>query len=237
MKWLVLLFLLSSGLVQASEIGETVGYSVPIENAVDGQVICKENNKFELCSTEYSVNMAGVYNEKPAIYLDDNISGNKPLVSTGKAWVLVEGNIKKGDYITSGKTLGVAKKAERTGVILGIAMEDNISGKIPVLVGIKSMAINLGTGGNVWDSVKRGFIFPNIDALSSLRYWLAILICIVSFTIGFVYFGRISKTGIEAMGRNPLAGKMIQINIVLNMILIALIMIGGLALAYAIVVI
>jgi len=234
--------------VKASEIGETVGFSVPIEGKSinDGNIICKENNKFELCTDEYSVNLAGVYNEKPALLIDDNNAGSKPLISAGKAWVLVSssnGNIERGNYITTSKTAGVGMKAGKSGIILGIAMDNYVAddkttiGKILVLVGIKSVAMNSGTGGNLADSVKQGFMFPNLDSMASLRYWLAILICIVSFAIGFIYFGRISKTGIEAMGRNPLAGKMIQVNIILNVILIILIMIGGLALSYAIVVI
>ncbi len=234
----ILVLVFAVEVVSASEIGETVAFSIQMTGEVlDGQIICREQKEFGLCNKEYANSMAGVYNEKPALYIDDNMDGSKPLISNGKAWVLIEGSIEKGDYVTSSKTKGYGMKADRSGIILGIAMEAGSDKKIPVLVGIKSVANAESSGGNLLDSVKQGLVFPNFDALASLRYWLAILICIVSFTIGFIYYGRISKTGIEAMGRNPLASRMIQLNIIFNLILITLIMVGGLALAYAIVVI
>jgi hypothetical protein len=55
---------------------------------------------------------------------------------------------------------------------------------------------------------------------------------ILSFVIAVGYFGRISSLGIEALGRNPLAGRMIIFSIVLHVILALAIVGVGVAAAY-----
>jgi F0F1-type ATP synthase membrane subunit c/vacuolar-type H+-ATPase subunit K len=57
-------------------------------------------------------------------------------------------------------------------------------------------------------------------------------VVILSFILGFISFGRIANTGVEALGRNPLAGKMIQFGIFLNVLITISIVIAGFALAY-----
>ena len=57
---------------------------------------------------------------------------------------------------------------------------------------------------------------------------------LISFSLGFIYFGRVAKTGIEAMGRNPMAGKMIQLSVLFNIIVTVIIVLIGLAIAYLI---
>jgi F0F1-type ATP synthase membrane subunit c/vacuolar-type H+-ATPase subunit K len=57
---------------------------------------------------------------------------------------------------------------------------------------------------------------------------------IISFTLGMIYFGRASRTGIEAVGRNPLAKRVIQLTIFLNIVLTIVIVMVGLAIAYLI---
>jgi len=73
--------------------------------------------------------------------------------------------------------------------------------------------------------------------LASLRYLLAILVAMTSFILGFVYFGRVAKGGVEAIGRNPLARRAIQIGGALNLVLTLSIMAGGIVLAYVILII
>jgi len=231
----------------ASDISGNVGVAVNIsgENILDGDVICSQGKELVVCNGEYSPDMAGVYTQRPAVYLDDNKDSSKPLISSGTTQVLVSsinGNIEKGDYVTTSKQSGIAMKADKSGNVLGIAMEAYSSddkeamGKIDVLVNIKTVSTSSSPGGDVMQALKQGIMFPNLTALASLKYWLAILIALAAFSVGFIYFGRISKAGIEAMGRNPLAGRMIQLNLVLNILLTAVIMIGGLILAYAILV-
>ncbi|HRN96392.1 MAG TPA: hypothetical protein PLD54_03025, partial [Candidatus Levybacteria bacterium] len=64
------------------------------------------------------------------------------------------------------------------------------------------------------------------------KYFLAGLIMVLAFVIGFFSFGRIANTGIEALGRNPLASRMIQLGIMLNVLITVAIIASGLVMAY-----
>ena len=55
-----------------------------------------------------------------------------------------------------------------------------------------------------------------------------------SFVMGFVYFGRVARSGIEAIGRNPLASRIIQFNVILHILISIVIVLVGLAIAYLI---
>jgi F0F1-type ATP synthase membrane subunit c/vacuolar-type H+-ATPase subunit K len=61
-----------------------------------------------------------------------------------------------------------------------------------------------------------------------------VLIVLLSFVLGLVYFGRASRAGIEAIGRNPLAKRAIQMSIVMYVALSIVIILVGLAIAYLI---
>jgi hypothetical protein len=76
-----------------------------------------------------------------------------------------------------------------------------------------------------------------VAPLESLRYLLAFIIAIVSFGLGFLYFGRVIKTGVEAIGRNPLASRTIQATIFVNIVITIVIVGTGLALAALILII
>jgi F0F1-type ATP synthase membrane subunit c/vacuolar-type H+-ATPase subunit K len=57
---------------------------------------------------------------------------------------------------------------------------------------------------------------------------------VVAFTLGLVYFGRIARAGVEAMGRNPMAKRMIQLSVLLHVVLTIIIVLTGLGIAYLI---
>ena len=59
---------------------------------------------------------------------------------------------------------------------------------------------------------------------------------ILSFVIAVFFFGRVSTTGVEAIGRNPLAGKLIMTSVVLHLGLAAGIILIGVAVGYIILV-
>jgi len=59
-------------------------------------------------------------------------------------------------------------------------------------------------------------------------------IVLISFTIGFVYFGRVTTRGVEALGRNPLASRTIQLNLALNLAFMIVIILVGLGIGYLI---
>jgi F0F1-type ATP synthase membrane subunit c/vacuolar-type H+-ATPase subunit K len=77
---------------------------------------------------------------------------------------------------------------------------------------------------------------PLLEPIESLRYLLAIAMVLIAFTLGMIYFGRSSRAGIEAIGRNPLAKKVIQLTVFMNIILTVVIVLVGLGIAYLILV-
>jgi hypothetical protein len=70
------------------------------------------------------------------------------------------------------------------------------------------------------------------EPLKVFKYVISSIIIIASFAFGFIIFSRVINTGIEALGRNPLAGRMIQLSILFNVILVIIIIMSGLGLVY-----
>lgn len=241
-----ILMVLAVAHAQAETTSSGVGFSqqVQINNLTDGSIICTSNKGLKLCDVDYAEEMFGVYSETPAVVIaNQNLTNAKPVVSSGKAYVAVSsvnGPIKIGDYIISSPQAGVGQKADKSGNMLGVAMEDYSNsdkkavGKILVTISIKTSLLSSSSRTNLIGSLKSALLAPTLTPLSSLRYILAMIVAITSFVLGFVYFGRVSKSGLEAIGRNPLARRMIQINMVLNLLMTMAIILGGLLLAYII---
>ena len=204
--------------------GIAISVTIVDKEAKDGNIIVRTKNGYALSKIAYDTNIYGVLTESPSLYLQNTeTAGVKPVLTSGKAYVLVtaiNGKISKNDYITSSTIPGVGQKADKDGRIVGTALE-GYTNQNPKAVGKILIAVN-----------------PNFSSpgsqLTSFRYILAAIIAILSFVIGFVYFGRIARTGVEALGRNPLASKTIQINIVINLFLMVIIILTGLGLAYLI---
>ena len=68
-----------------------------------------------------------------------------------------------------------------------------------------------------------------------LRYLIAAIVAISSMLFSFLTFGRNIARGLEAMGRNPLAKRQIQVMIMVNTLLIVVVSMGGIILALAII--
>lgn len=232
---------------QETSSGVAVSIQYAADETQDGDIVCATGEGGRPCTQEYDATMYGVYTETPAIFLlDNNLDNSKPMITSGKAFVRVNtsgGNIKKGDFITSSSTAGIGKRADKSGNIVGIALEDyensdsGVVGKILVSVGVRPAIVAVSARGNLIETLRQGLLAPTLSPLASLRYVLAVLVAVSAFVLGFVYFGRVAKSGVEAIGRNPLAGRLIQLNVVLNMSLTVSIMVGGLLLAYFILII
>jgi F0F1-type ATP synthase membrane subunit c/vacuolar-type H+-ATPase subunit K len=129
-----------------------------------------------------------------------------------------------------------------SGQVVGIALQDYSSDNpelvddILVQLDIRANVIQQNVRVNLIDALRSGTQAPFLTPLTSLRYILAALITGGAFVIGFASFGKTSGSGVEALGRNPLAHKTIQRSIVFNLILTAVIMMVGLVLAYLILV-
>ena len=153
------------------------------------------------------------------------------MVFVGKSFVRVSsinGEIHAGDFISSSVIPGIGAKVDGYGEVLGIALADYREadhekiGKIPV-------AINIGVN----TPLTRFAAHP----IETLRYFLALLIGSSSVIVGLIYFGKVARSGVEALGRNPLAARMIQVGVFLNLLLTFGIIVTGAVIAYGIIII
>lgn len=241
------LFLTSSS-VFAKDNGSGIALSVPIQdkNVFDGDLVSSQNGDYSLSKEPYDHNVYGIVVLAPAVAFESDLGAKaKPVVNSGDIFVRVStinGQIKQGDPLTTSNIPGVAQKADKTGYIIGIALgsysqkDSKKIGKILVSFAPKyfsgSAASSIRT--NLIDTLKNAPQAMSLSPLVSLRYILAALIAILSFVLGFVYFGKVAMNGVEALGRNPLAAKLIQFSVILNLLLTISIIGVGLAIAYLI---
>jgi len=209
----------------------------------DGDIITATSDGYKLSSYAYDPSVYGVVATNPAVSLREKNSKAMPVISFGKALVRVStinGQIKKNNPITSSSIKGAGQKADVNGFILGIALENysssnpNAIGKILVSIDPHYNATFIGIRTNLVENLKVVAGAPLLSPLTTLRYLLAAIVTITSFVIGFIYFGRIARTGVEALGRNPLAARIIQLGIIINVVLTAGIILIGVGIAYLI---
>jgi hypothetical protein len=229
---------------QVSSSGIAITLEVEGDDINDGDIICKRDNAFKKCEGEYNTEMFGVVVNNPAAaFEEEEKDTNFMVLSNGKAAVRVSsenGNISKGDLITTSNRSGVGVLALKNGYVLGQAIEEYKSdntdsiGTIMTVINIHPATGLSGAKSNLITALREGITAPIFEPLDSLRYLLASLILLLSFVLGFAYFGRVSKTGIEAIGRNPLAGKMIQLSIILHIMITIVIILVGFGMSYII---
>lgn len=231
---------------QVSSTGIAITTQVNDTAAQDGDILCTYSQGIARCNQEYDSAILGVINENPSSSIEDSeVEDGRLVLTSGVSTVRVSsvnGNIEEGDLVTTSENPGVGMKATRNGYVLGIAMEsfksDNPQdvGRIQVIINVHATAGLSGPRGNLLQFIRQGLTVPVFGPVESLRYLLAVAIVIISFTLGMIYFGRASRTGIEAIGRNPLAKRVIQMTVILNITLTIVIVIVGLGIAYLILV-
>lgn len=231
---------------QAIYPGLATSVEITEEGVEDGDIICTSKEGYVKCKEELSSQIFGVVNADPGAAFETSTAteGFYLLVSDGNANVKVTGPVKEGDYITTSATPGRGMVAAKDGYIVGTALTALESGEGTVVVSINIHPTKLtvqedGTttlSGSVtpWQIIREGIKAPILGPVTSLRYILAAFMVVISFVLGFVYFGRVVKTGIEALGRNPLAGRMIQLMVVFNIVIMIVIVGVGLGIAYLI---
>lgn len=251
MRYLIIAFSTFALLISfsANTNGQTssgVAISIPIadKDAKDGNIISSSTNGYVLSSVSYDPSIYGVITEDPSLFIQNtNLPDIKPVITSGKAYVTVStinGAIQPNDFVTSSEIPGVGQKSTINGFILGTALESytevdsNKAGKILVSLNPRFNSSFIGLRGNLIQILRdAGGVF-NLSPLASLRYLLAAIIAVASFLLGFIYFGRVARSGVEALGRNPLAARMIQLGIVFNLLLTLGIMAVGFGIAYLI---
>lgn len=234
----------SSTYAQSQSFGNAVSLSIVGTNIKEGNIIVSTPKGYGLTTTAYDSNTFGVYTESPAIFLQSIAdTQSKPVAISGRVNVLVStinGNIKKNDFITTSTIAGVGQKATRNGMVLGTAIED-YSNSNQAAIGTIQLSLNphfnaafADNRTNILEVLRNASDPTTLTQLTSLRYVLAAFIALISFGIGFVYFGRITTNGVEALGRNPLASRTIQANLILNLVLMVVIIAVGLGIGYMI---
>lgn len=225
----------------------SVGKTIQIqgEQVEDGMIVSFIDGDYALTRQEYDRGMQGVITQTALAYFDDVGSTTTGYIisNTGDALVLVSGEsgeIKKGDFITSSTTLGVGMKSVKNGHVLGTALEEfngknkDQKSRILVALNIHQNAYQRKINTNLLELFKEVSATDYLSLWDWIRYILAAVVAISAFVLGFVYFGKVSARGVEAIGRNPLAGRLIQFGVILNLVLTLGIMIFGLGLAYLI---
>ncbi len=221
--------------------GIAVYIQVLDKNITEGDIVTLSKKGYVLTNAPYDPNIFGVVVTDPAIAFESSQPNSHPVVSEGKVFMRVStinGVIKKGDLITSSTIPGVGQKATESGFIVATALEDYSAasskgvGKILVVLSVGHGSVSSEVRSNLLRTFEFVLKAPYMSPLNVLRYTFAAIMVIGSFLIAVGYFGRISSLGIEALGRNPLASRIILFSIVLHVILAFTIIAVGIAVAY-----
>lgn len=243
------------GLAQAgpeSQVGIANYVDIEDDNLQSGDIIVLKNGTHKKSSEPYEFKMTGVVTDNPAVALDfSETEQNTAVVSSGVQAVRVSGEngpIEQGDYITSSSQPGVGMRASKPGYVLGIAMDDfpgdsaSAIAVIPVSLEVDYSFNPLYKGepgesasGNFWDIVSLSSVAVYETPSVVFRYVVAAFVVVFSILLGFLTFSRVASNGILAIGRNPLAGKLINVSIVVNVILTMIIIGSGILVAYFII--
>ena len=228
--------------VQLDDAAFGVANYLPIKGkSADGAIVSFTNGGYELSTQVYDPGVVGIITLNPGIEFKIEGSSTLPVVSAGNVAVLVSaenGSIEKGDLITASSQRGIGMKAKQSGYMIGTALE-SYDAKNPKKIGKVNIAVNIHYV-NLQPRVTNSLLdILNLTAIATyeqpivvFKYFVAGLIMVIAFVIGFVSFGRIANTGIEALGRNPLAGRMIQLGILMNVIITVSIILSGVVIAY-----
>lgn len=245
---LVLLCLFfTNAVLAAEEISYGVAQYLTIDDTdvKNGQIVTSSKQGFHISAKEYEDRIYGVVAQKPAItFIESANNDNKQqVVTSGNAYVLVNGQngpIFKGDPITSSKVKGVGMKAKRPGVIIGTSLDNyspkdaGTTQKINVQIDIRYYSMDVATS-SIIDVFKLSmFSAANEQPPVFFKYFTAGFTIMGSILLGFYFFGRVAAKGIEALGRNPLASRMIQIGIIINVVITIATIVCGLIIAIVI---
>ena len=214
---------------------------LPDKNVSDGDILTSTSKGFGLSTIPYDPYIIGVASRKAAIILrSQSIENGYPVITSGRVLVnvsTINGTIKKDSLITSSQIKGIGMKASKSGYVLGTALEayssadKNKVGQIYVFVNIHYATVNSTVGKNLLDILNLSTLATYEQPLTVFKYFVAAVIVFISFVFGFFVFGKTASLGIEALGRNPLARRTIQLGIAVNVIITVIVIGAGLLLA------
>ena len=201
-----------------------------------GDILAKPEDKIVRAQKPYDANIYGVMVENPSVVLNRETTTTVPIIAYGEALVRVgsmNGPIRQGDFITSSSDPGVGQKATESGYVLGKALSslDGSSGVISAFVNIQYRNVEgKPTFGRIFTFLLTSLEKPE-NLPEVLRYLFALIVGGGAFFLGFISFVRSLRTGVEAVGRNPLAKTSIQIAMLVNLAGISILTAAGVGLA------
>lgn len=225
------------------QVGMGIAFPATVAgNTSDGNIICTGKTGYKLCESDNDSSIYGIVVASPsAVFGEIGNTDEYYILKDGIAKVTVSdvnGKIITGDLVTPSKTPGIGVKATRNGPVIGTAMEDQgeANSSIYVSLNIHYTTAFTESRTNLIEILQEGLRAPVLTPLSALRYILAAAVVISAFILGFVYFGRLARSGVEAIARNPLATGRIEFTVVLHILITIAIFLVGLGLAYIILV-
>ena len=220
--------------LRSGQIASNVEVNDP--QAQTGDILTMSGDKLVRATKPLDSNLFGVVVENPSVVLNKETATTLPVISYGESLVRVNnksGQISQGEFITSSSDPGVGQKAIESGYVIGKALEDldGQQGLISVFVNIQYRNVEgRPTFGRVFSflltSLERPENLPEV-----LRYIFALIVGGGSFFLGFLSFVRSLRTGVEAVGRNPMAKTSIQVAMLVNLIGITILTVAGVGLA------
>jgi len=229
---------ISSGVAEYIEVTDA--------NVPSGSLVSYQKGKFSLTKDAYDPTVYGIIADSPAVTFEKTTQSKnaKPLVKSGTVLVRVsakEGAIAKGDLLTSSTTPGIAVKGTTSGYVIGPALDDfkpsnpNEIGQVPVNFHVFYFYASSPVFSRLFDVANLSTSAAYEQPLKVFKYVTASFLLLLSVILGFISFGRVATTGIEALGRNPLAARMIQFGIIVNVVITVAIILAGLALAFLVI--
>lgn len=267
-KWLIIysslfiVFLLSTiyhlpSTIHAKDLSIASTYLIDDKDAVLGDILISSEKGLTRTNVTYNSRIFGVLQDSPLIvFREATGSAKRPVVRTGDVSVNINdfnGEIKKGDLVTTSPALGKGMKAGQSGYVLGVALENaayqpktsTLETKQikngTVLVAMKIEYAEITTARNSFrllDQLNAAFFRSIQDPEKftlTIRYIIAGLIALVGFALGFYSVSKSVTKAVEAIGRNPLARKTIIASIVLQLVITLVGIVGMIVLIYIII--
>jgi hypothetical protein len=210
----------------------------------DGSVVSSSKQGVVLSSIPYDPQVLGVVSRDAAIiFTTRDVKNGVPVIPVGRVYLLVstkDGIIRRGDQITTSIIPGVGVKATKDGYVLGVALEDytntNVKqiGKIALNLELHYFNAKPTLAGSLTDIFKFALLPTKDGPAPIFKYIVAAGVVLASIIFGFLSFGRTAAKGVEALGRNPAAGRIIQLGIIFNVTIVITIVVAGLAVAFLI---